>query len=589
MLKSIQAQDSPLQVALGQHTDKGRKSLNQDFIGAYFPEEPQRSTKGIVVAIADGISTSEVSHIASETAVSSFIHDYYSTSEAWSVKRSAECVIRATNAWLHAQSRKSTLRFQRDKGYLCTFSAMVLKGNIAHLLHCGDTRIYRLVDLRLEQLTDDHRQEVDSETNYLTKALGLHADYTPDYRAVTMAQGDIFILASDGVYEYIPQNVLVRHLVSGATKPGKSVSSENLDLLARQLIDIAKANGSHDNLSLQIVKVQSLPQDNLSDWQQVATLPFPPVLQPGMDFDGYRVIKTLTMNSRSHVFLAHDKSNNDQCVIKVPASDVRQSSTLLTRFLLEEWIARRVDNVHVMSAHNSSHSKRFLYTVLRYIEGETLGQWLRDHAQPSLAQVRNLTEQIATGLQALHRQEMVHQDLRPENILFDGNGVAHIIDFGATKVAGLTETEGVQPLLGSLQFTAPEYFLGEPGDARADIFSLGVMVYYMLTKRLPYGIHLARANSRAAQEKLRYIPVHYIREDVPAWVDSAINKAVALEPRRRYSNLSEFVYDLSHPNEEFVLAQSRPLIERNPLRFWQVTSGVLMLLVLVLTVLVFKG
>lgn len=585
MLTSLSGQDKQLQVALGQHTDKGRKPLNQDFIGAYFPEESQRSTKGIVVAIADGISTSEVSHIASETAVSSFIHDYYSTSEAWSVKRAAECVIRATNAWLHAQSRKSTLRFQRDKGYLCTFSAMILKGNTAHCLHCGDTRIYRLVDLRLEQLTEDHRQEVDSETNYLTQALGLHAEYTPDYRAVNMAEGDIFILASDGVYEYIPQNVLVRHLVSGATKGDNLGSSDHLDLLARQLVDIARQNGSPDNLSLQIVRIVSLPSDNLSDWQQMATLPFPPALQAGSDFDGYRIGKVLTMNSRSHVFLAHDKTDNAPCVIKVPASDVRQSSTLLTRFLLEEWIARRISNMHVMSAHHSQHPKQFLYTVFRYIEGETLGQWLRDHAQPSLAQVRDLIEQIATGLQALHRQEMVHQDLRPENVLIDCNGLAHVIDFGATRVAGLAETEGVQPMLGSVQFAAPESFLGEQGDTRSDIFSLGVMVYFMLTKRLPYGADLARANSRAAQAKLQYIPVHYIREDVPAWVDSAINKAVVLEPRWRYATLSEFIYDLSHPNEDFVLSQSLPLIERNPLRFWQITSGILMFVIVILVVM----
>ena len=322
----------------------------------------------------------EVSHIASETAVSSFIHDYYSTSEAWSVKRSAECVIRATNAWLHAESRKSTLRFQRDKGYLCTFSAMILKGNTAHCLHCGDTRIYRLVDLRLEQLTEDHRQEVDSETNYLTQALGLHAEYTPDYRAVNVTEGDIFILASDGVYEYVPQNVLVRHLVSSVTKGDNLGSSDHLDLLARQLVDIARQNGSPDNLSLQIVRIISLPSDNLGDWQQMATLPFPPVLQAGAIFDGYRIIKALTVNSRSHVFLAHDKTDNVPCVIKVPASDVRQSSILLTRFLLEEWIARRISHVNVMAAHHSQHPKQFLYTTFRYIEGETLGQWLRDRA-----------------------------------------------------------------------------------------------------------------------------------------------------------------------------------------------------------------
>ena len=96
-----------LAISIGQHSDKGRKEINQDFHGALIPQEPLLSLKGIAVVLADGISSSDVSQIASESAVKSFLTDYYCTSETWSVKTSAQRVILAANSWLHAQTRQS--------------------------------------------------------------------------------------------------------------------------------------------------------------------------------------------------------------------------------------------------------------------------------------------------------------------------------------------------------------------------------------------------------------------------------------------------------------------------------------------------
>jgi len=132
-----------LKISVGQYSDKGRKEINQDFHGALIPEEPQLSTKGIALAIADGISTSDVSQLASQAAVTGFLNDYYCTSEAWSVKLAAQRVLYATNSWLFAQTRQSHYRYEKDKGYVCTLSALILKSTTAYLFHVGDTRIYR--------------------------------------------------------------------------------------------------------------------------------------------------------------------------------------------------------------------------------------------------------------------------------------------------------------------------------------------------------------------------------------------------------------------------------------------------------------
>src|SRR5258708_33185689 len=107
-----------LQISVGQYSDKGRKAANQDFHGVLIPAEPLLSSKGIAIVLADGISSSNVSHIASESAVKSFLTDYYCTSESWSVKMSAQRVLAATNSWLHSQTRRSHYAHYRTNGYV---------------------------------------------------------------------------------------------------------------------------------------------------------------------------------------------------------------------------------------------------------------------------------------------------------------------------------------------------------------------------------------------------------------------------------------------------------------------------------------
>jgi serine/threonine protein kinase len=220
--------------------------------------------------------------------------------------------------------------------------------------------------------------------------------------------------------------------------------------------------------------------------------------------------------------------------------------------------------------------------VAEYIAGQTLAQWMIDHPRPDIETVRGIVEQIAKGLQAMHRMEMLHQDLRPENIMIDASGTVKIIDFGAASVAGLREMHGPlerEGVLGTEQYAAPEYFLGEAGTTRSDLFSLGVIAYQMLSGRLPYGTAVAGTRTRVEQASLRYRSV--LREDsaIPAWIDEVLRRAVHPWPDKRYAELSEFVHDLRHPNPELTGRSAPPLIERDGLLFWKLTSAVLALAV----------
>ncbi len=555
---------SQLAISLGQHSDRGRKPANQDFHGACVPSDAQLASKGIAIALADGISSSEVSHIASETAVASFLSDYFCTSDAWSVKQSAQRVLVAINSWLHAQTRHSPHRYDRDRGYVCTFSALVLKSASAHLFHVGDARIYRLRDGGLEQLTEDHRVRVSADTSYLGRALGIDRHLEIDYRTLPLAVGDLFLLATDGVYEHI-----------GARDVAQLVAEhgDELDLAARRIVERALANGSDDNLTAQLVRIDSLPQQAVDDVQrQLGELALPPLLEPRMQFDGYRIVRELHVSSRSHVHLAVDEASGGTMVLKTPSMDLRGDAAYLERFLLEEWIARRLDNPHVVKACPPPRQRRYLYTVSEFIDGQTLAQWMLDHPQPDLETVRGIVEQIARGLRAFHRLEMLHQDLRPQNLMIDATSTLKIIDFGSTRVAGLTERNapGTQDnLLGTAAYTAPEYFLGEAGTPRSDQFSLAVIAYQLLSGRLPYGADVARARTTAAQKRLCYQPLRHAQRDIPAWIDEVLGKALHPDPARRYAELSEFVFELRQPNPAFLNRARPPLLERNPLLFWK--------------------
>ena len=569
-----------LKIALGQHSDKGRKATNQDFHGACIPAEPQLGAKGIAIALADGISTSSVSQAASQATVKSLLEDYYCTSHAWSVRKSVQQVLTAINSWLWAQTRQSQFRYELERGYVCTLSALVLKSNTAYLFHVGDSRIYRVRGEGLEQLTQDHRVWVSQEQSHLGRAFGMQDEIDIDYQALQLGVGDVFFCATDGVHEFVSARFVVQAIAANA---------QDLDAAARAIAAEALERGSIDNLTVQIVRIEELPDQDADEiLRNLSELPFPPLLVPRELFDGYRIVRELHASARSHVYLASDDETQPPVVIKALSTELQQDPAQVDRFLMEDWIARRINNAHVMRPIEATRARGFIYTVSEYIDGQTLSQWMIDNPKPDLETVRGIVEQIAKGVTAFHRLEMLHQDLRPANVMIDRRGTVKIVDFGSTRVAGVVESSSTAAnahLLGTAQYTAPEYFLGEPGTAASDQFSLGVIAYQMLSGRLPYGAEVSRSRTRAAQRRLTYRSVLDDERETPAWIDEVLRKATHPDPLKRYQELSEFVHDLRHPNAAYLTRTRRPLLERNPAAFWK---GVSLLLAIVIVVLLVR-
>ncbi len=563
---------STLSINAGQYSEKGTKPSNEDACGIHTPDGPLLTNKGIAVAIADGVSSAEAGREASEACIKGFLSDYFSTPESWTVKTSAQRVLGALNRWLYGQGQSSLGSAQ---GMLTTFSAIVIKSTTAHLFHVGDTRIYRLRGDELKCLTRDHQTWASKEKAFLSRAMGADLGVDIDYRSLAVEVNDVYILTTDGVHEYVDDKTLKQLWQNNQTQP---------ESVARNIVTRALENGTHDNVTCQVFEVESLPGQNEAEfYQHLTELPFPPALESGQSIDGYKILRELHASSRTQVYLALDGDSNHKVILKTPSVNFEDDAEYIDGFLHEEWAGKRINNPHVLKILEPKQQRRFLYYVSEYIEGQTLEQWIHDQPQADISKVRPMIEQIVAGVRAFHRQEMIHQDLKPGNIMIDSHGTAKIIDFGSTKIAGIQEINTPierGALLGTYDYAAPEYFEGHPGSNRSDLFSIGVIAYEMLTGKLPYGKPL----SKRALKQVRYIPASQINPTIPSWVDAALEKAVQLNPAFRYERMSELVSDLAKPNPGLV-KKEQPLLERNPVGFWRglaISSLVLNLILLYL-------
>ena len=559
-----------LQINHGHYSSAGVKHQNEDACGIFAPEEPLLTTKGIASIVADGMSASDDGKQASESCVKSFLSDYFSTPETWSVKNSGQKILSALNRWLHGQGQR---QYQSNKGMVTTISALIFKSNTAYIFHVGDTRIYRVRDNIIEQLTNDHRYVVSQEKSYLSRALGIELLVDIDYKTLPVEVGDIFIQLTDGVYEFITDNNIKKTLLENKT---------NLEYASKRIVEIALENKSDDNLTCQIVEVTHLPSENESEfYEKLTELPFPPPLEPGLILDGYKVIRHMFSNKRTEVYLVEDIETKESIVMKAPSVNYQDDPEYINQFLHEEWAGKRINNPHVLKVLDIKRKRTALYYITEYIEGSSLRQWLDDNPRPTLSMVRTFSKQIERGLRAFHRLEMIHQDLKPENILIDKNETLKIIDFGSAKIAGIEEIYlpiEVNNILGTINYTAPEYHTGDPGSNRSDIFSLGVIIYEMLTGHLPYGKEMSVKNIKRAS----YTSIKHYNPEIPTWVDKAVEKAVNINPENRFSILSEFTYALNKPDSSLINTDYVPLIKRNPVRTWQFISFVLVISNLIL-------
>ncbi|RVU85565.1 bifunctional protein-serine/threonine kinase/phosphatase [Leucothrix sargassi] len=572
-----------LHLNFGGYSVAGVKASNEDAFTAMLPPEPSvRKYKGAVACIADGVSCSANAQVASQTAVTNYISDYYSTPDFWTVKQSAAKVISSINAWLYQQGLNSGINAD---GWITTFSSLIIKSHTAHILHAGDSRIYLLRNQQLELLTQDHSYQGGGES-YLTRALGIERHLDLDYKSLKVQVGDRFLLTTDGIHDTLSHKELTELVAQ---------NNNNLEATAKNMGQLALEAGSDDNISCLIVEVKSLPQERVEElYRNLDTLQVPPVLEVGNKLDHFEVTRILHSGTRSHVYLARDKNTDELRVLKAPSLNFAEDKDYLEAFAREQWIGRKLSHPQIMQIFPPPEGSQFLYHVCEHIEGQTLRQWMIDHPRPSLDKVRDLLDAMIIPVRALHRAKMIHRDLKPENFLINRDGVVKLIDFGTMKIMGVEEISPSRPEevpVGDANYIAPEYIVQNSVSSGSDLFSVATIVYEMITGKLPYNALKSTQSLPKQFGEWQYISLQKLAKQpdgMPVWVDAVLKKALAPNPIHRYQVMSEFQAELRKPSASMIQSvKSAPLMERNPLRFWQAVSAILLAIVITQWVLYF--
>ena len=557
-----------LKLSFGGSSRAGLKAENQDAFAAHLPTGSARFLKGGIACIADGVSCSENAQQASSTSVTLFIEDYFSTPDTWPVKVAAARILSSLNSWLYHHGQQS---HARHNGLVTTFSGVIFKSNTAHFFHAGDSRIYALKQGALLQITRDHCHQQAGRKTFLTRALGMDSRLEIDYQTEEIALGDTFLLTTDGIHEWLTEREMADII---------DAHRGQLEQAAAALSSAALANGSDDNLTCLLVTVDELPLAEIDEVHRSLTqLAIPPVLQEGQKIDHYEVQSVIHAGTRSHLYLVKDIHNDHLQVLKAPSENFKDDAQYLEGFIREQWVGRRLNHAGVMKILPRPDTSPFLYHVCEYVEGITLRQWIYDNPKPDLKSVRDMVDKIVNSLRAFQRLSMIHRDLKPENIIVDKRGRPIIIDFGTVFVAGLGEIS--TPLMehapvGSVDYIAPEYLLGEPATDRSDLFSLAAIAYEMICGKLPFDIPDMQRNPPTQFEAWQYQSIRSYRKDVPIWLDLALRKALSPRPKFRHPAYSEFIQDLSKPNAQLMQKfESAPLLERNPVVFWKMLCALL--------------
>ena len=567
----------------GQTSLAGRKDVNEDFAALVVGQGRDRD-RGAIAAVADGVSTGGNGREAAQTTVHTLVSDYFATPDTWDTTVALDRILFAHNGWLASMNR----RRQPAVG-LTTLTAIVLRGQSYTLAHVGDTRAYLLRGGRLQLLTTDHVMAQRDLAHQLTRAMGLDDHVVVDYSQGELHSGDLLVLISDGVHGSLPEREL-RQLLRQDMLTAQALSES--------LTQAALRRGSTDNLTALVVRVLGALQATLQDESfRAQHLPVLPLLKVGDTVDGLTVTALVADSGVHRIYQVRDAATQRLYALKtlVPARahDAQERATLAH----EAWVARRMQSghaavhlarLHTWPAGEGGEASAF-YLLYEWHAGETLGQRLRRRQPLALPQLLSVVMQAAQVLGWLHRQGVVHRDIKPDNLHLGDDGVLRVLDLGVA-LSG-REPEATRRLhAGTPSYMNPEQWpgyekngdpAGQLPDAGSDLFALGVTLYQLLSHgRLPYGEVVPYQLGRYHRDPLapsRHNP------GVPIWLDQIALKAVARQRAQRFETAEEMLLALERGASRPLAARGpQPLVQRDATAVWKIALGVSVLVNLLL-------
>jgi serine/threonine protein kinase len=279
-------------------------------------------------------------------------------------------------------------------------------------------------------------------------------------------------------------------------------------------------------------------------------------IQPGDQLDRYQIDDVVATSGMATVFRARDLDTGVQVAIKVPHPEIESDPALYDRFLREEEIGKKIDHPGVMKVF-ANPDRSQVYMVMEWIDGRLLRQILNEEKKLPIERAVKLTVRICEALEHIHAHGVVHRDLKPENIMVDAEDNIRLIDFGIAGNAGSRRLTfaNFSKNMGTPDYISPEQVRGKRGDARSDVYAMGVMFYEMLTGKVPFSGPNAFAimNDRLVNQ---IVPPRNIEPSITPQLQEILYRALEREPKNRYHSAREFAHDLEHQDEVGVAART---------------------------------
>ena len=259
--------------------------------------------------------------------------------------------------------------------------------------------------------------------------------------------------------------------------------------------------------------------------------------------DRYQIIKSIGEGGMANVYLAYDTILDRNVAVKVLRGDLANDEKFVRRFQREALSASSLSNPNIVEVYDVGEDNGEYYIVMEYVEGKHLKALLKKRGKLTVPEVIDITLQITNGLSVAHDSYIIHRDIKPQNILILENGMIKITDFGIAVAMNATQLTQTNSVMGSVHYLPPEQASGKGATLQSDIYSIGILMYELLTGKLPF------RGDNAVEIALKHLkePMPSIRDeipDIPQSVENIILKATAKNPKNRYSDAREMHEDL---------------------------------------------
>jgi serine/threonine protein phosphatase PrpC len=577
-------------------TEGSARENNEDSVGIFLPDAVELwRSHGALVVLADGMGGQVRGEVASRMVCDKMVESFTAAAAMTAPEKVLQDAVRSATLAVYDDN----MNHHREWGKMATtLTASVFRNDEVTVAHVGDCRVYLIQQSAIRQLTTDHSYAAtqlklglitladaaeSAFRSVLTRSIGNDPFVRADIITAKVGVGDVIVQCCDGLWSKVTDWEILA--IAGKHTPEDACA---------ELIRLAEKRFADDNLTVQVVRISDI--ERLSNYRGPAYYwkesdgHMGEELETGQTLDArYRITEIISKSGMATIYKAADLTDEKTVALKVPFLRFESDPGFFSRFEREQKIGHTLSHRYVLHLLDTpDQSKSRPYMVMEYLEGQTLGQLMAAVNPMPVNDALEITARICEGLQYLHENNVVHRDLKPDNIMLCKDGTIRIMDFGIAKYDGQRRLTfgGFTPTMGTPDYMAPEQVRGKRGDKRTDLYSLGIILFEMVTGKTPFQGEnpFIIMNSRITGDPPA--PRQFNAAITPQ-VEEIILHATARQPEDRYQDAAEMHTDLVNPNDVKVTGRVHRLVEPNVFktswRKWRVMSiaiGVPLLIVL---------